>query len=36
VLPEGVTIVALAQGADHDQSVVTVRAPRGAAETPAG
>jgi len=36
VLPAGVTVVALAQGADHDQSVVTVRAPRGAAETPAG
>ena len=32
VLPEGVTIVALAHGADRDQSVVTVRAPRGATE----
>ncbi len=29
VLPEGVTIVALAQGAGHDASVVTVQAPRG-------
>lgn len=28
VLPEGVTIVALAQGSDHDQSVVSVRAAR--------
>jgi large subunit ribosomal protein L25 len=35
VLPPGVTVVALAQGLDHDQSVVSVRAPRGAAETPA-
>jgi large subunit ribosomal protein L25 len=32
VLPAGVTVVALAQGADHDQSVVSVRAPRGGAE----
>jgi len=29
VLPEGVTVVALTQGAGHDQSVVSVRAPRG-------
>jgi large subunit ribosomal protein L25 len=32
VLPEGVTVVALALGSDHDQSVVSVRAPRGGAE----
>jgi large subunit ribosomal protein L25 len=32
VLPEGVTVVALALGSDHDQSVVSVRAPRGSAE----
>lgn len=29
VLPEGVTIVALAQGTGHNASVVTVQAPRG-------
>ncbi|MBX3708036.1 MAG: 50S ribosomal protein L25/general stress protein Ctc [Pseudomonadales bacterium] len=31
VLPAGVTLVALVQGADHDLSVVSVRAARGAA-----
>jgi len=35
VLPEGVSIVALAHGADRDQSVVTVRAPRASAEATA-
>jgi large subunit ribosomal protein L25 len=31
VLPEGVTVVALSYGADHDTNVVSVRAPRGGA-----
>ena len=35
VLPAGVSVVALLQGMDHDQTVVTVRAPRVVAETPA-
>jgi len=35
VLPEGVSVVALAHGADRDQSVVTVRAPRASAEATA-
>lgn len=35
VLPEGVAIVALSHGTDHDQSIVSVRAPRASAETPA-
>jgi large subunit ribosomal protein L25 len=32
VLPAGVTIVALTHGADHDLSVVSVKAPRGGSE----
>lgn len=38
VMPEGVTVVALSYGADHDTNVVSVRAPRGgaAAEDEAG
>ncbi|MEZ5560856.1 MAG: 50S ribosomal protein L25/general stress protein Ctc [Pseudomonadales bacterium] len=32
VLPAGVSVVALSYGADHDTSVVTVLAPRGAAQ----
>jgi len=34
-LPEGVALVALMHGTDHDQSVVSVRAPRGTVEAPA-
>ena len=31
-LPKGVTLVELAKGADHDQAVVTIKAPKGGAE----